>query len=422
MSTSDQPPTRSGGATVAPLVAPADPVAAGDAPPRAIGLAWGFLAINTLGFTSVTQIIPFPRSVGQVITMAMLLSALGIALLANRRVQVRPNAYLVLLTLIALVSVVSSLRLESGVGSLLRCFRMAVFVLTLWLLSGWWRGDLRFVGYHVRALGAILLTVLAGLVISPGAAFSGPEGRLVGAIWPIPPPQVGLYCAIATGLCVLLYVARKMDGRSALVVIVPAVVMLLLSHTRTALLGLAVGLAAAGLSLLLTNRRARLGFGASIVAAIGVFAAFGGPIQVWLQRGQDADQLTTLTGRAKVWDLLLAKHRTLVEELFGVGLTDKSFDGLPIDSAWYAVYNEQGWIGIGLVAVMLVTLLGTAVLRPPSVQRACAIFLLVYGLVASYTEVGLGDASPYLLNLAVVASLLLYRRPDADRLRMEPAT
>ena len=177
----------------------------GGRPPRAVGLAWGFLTVNTLGYIGVAQIIPFPRFVGQIITMGMLVTALTIALLVNRRVYVRPNAYLVLLTLIFIVSVVSSMRLESGVGSLFRCFRMGVFVLTLWLLSGWWRGDLRFVSYHIRALAAILLTVLAGLVISPSAAFSGPEGRLVGAIWPIPAPQVGLYCAIVTGLSVLLY-------------------------------------------------------------------------------------------------------------------------------------------------------------------------------------------------------------------------
>jgi hypothetical protein len=421
MSTPNERLTQPGASISAPPRRPVDLVGAGDRPPKALGLAWGFLAVNTLGFTGVTMIIPFPRSVGQIITMGMLLTALVIALLANRRVHVRPNAYLVMLTLILIVSTVSSLRLESGVGSLFRCFRMAVFVVTLWLMSGWWRGDLRFVSYHIRTLGAILLSVLAGLVISPGAAFSGPEGRLVGAIWPIPPPQVGLYCAISIGLCVLLYMAGRIDGRSVLVVVLPSVLMLLLSHTRTALLGLAVGLTVAALSLVLTNRRARVSLTSGIALVVAAFAAFGGPIQVWLQRGQDADQLTTLTGRAKVWDLILAKHRTPIEELMGMGLTDKSFNGLPIDSAWFTVYNEQGWIGIGLVVVMLATLLGTALLRPPSIQRACAIFIIVYGLVASYTEVGLGDASPYLMNLAVVASLLVYRRPDADRYRTELA-
>ena len=41
-------------------------------------------------------------------------------------------------------------------------------------------------------------------------------------------------------------------------------------------------------------------------------------------------------------------------------------------------------------------------------------FLIVYCIVASYTEVGLGDASPYLLNLAVAASLLVPRGGEEE--------
>jgi hypothetical protein len=93
--------------------------------------------------------------------------------------------------------------------------------------------------------------------------------------------------------------------------------------------------------------------------------------------------------------------------LFGVGLGDKSFGGLPIDDSWLAVYNEQGLIGVSLVAVFLLVLGGVALLRPPSLQRACAIFLISYCALASYTEAGLGDASPYLLHLALAASLLM---------------
>jgi hypothetical protein len=40
------------------------------------------------------------------------------------------------------------------------------------------------------------------------------------------------------------------------------------------------------------------------------------------------------------------------------------------------------------------------------IRRAVALFLVAYCLVASISETGLGDASPYLLNLVVAASLL----------------
>ena len=374
--------------------------------PRLVGVVWGLLLVNTLGFTTLDLIIPFPRQVGQIITMGALALAFALALVLNPRIRLRPSAYLVLLTLLTVVSVTASVQLQSGVGSLLRCLRLVLFVATLWLLTAWWRGQLTFVRHHIRMLCMILLTVVAGLVISPGSAFSGPGGRLVGAVWPIPAPQVGLYSAIVIGLCVLLWTTRSLDGRSAAAVSVPALALLLLSHTRTALLGLVVALIVAGLGLVMTTPRARRALAGAVGAGLVAFVGFGQVIGDWLARGQEGEDLANLTGRTKVWDLLLAKNRTLGEEALGVGLTDKSFAGLPIDNGWLSIYQEQGWVGITLVAGFLVTMLVTALLRPSSPQRACALFIVVYCITASYTEAGLGDASPYLLTLAVAASLL----------------
>src|SRR6185437_10697311 len=57
-------------------------------------------------------------------------------------------------------------------------------------------------------------------------------------------------------------------------------------------------------------------------------------------------------------------------------------------------------------AMLLLMLIFLAVTHRPGVRRATALFLIVYCLVASITETGLGDASPYLLELVVAASLL----------------
>jgi hypothetical protein len=48
-----------------------------------------------------------------------------------------------------------------------------------------------------------------------------------------------------------------------------------------------------------------------------------------------------------------------------------------------------------------------AYFQPRGSRRALALFLVTYALVASFTEVGFTDASPYLLDLAVAASLLM---------------
>ncbi|WP_210717730.1 O-antigen ligase domain-containing protein [Amycolatopsis acididurans] len=375
--------------------------------PRAVAVAWGLLILNTLGSTGAQTVIPFPRSVMQLVTMGSLVIAFAIALVLNLRLRIRPSAYLLLLTLLLVVSIVSSLHLESGLGALFRCFRLSLFVSTLWLLTRWWDGGFTFVRHHIRAYGVVLVTVAVGLVIAPGKALPAIYGgRLSGAVWPLTPPQVAQYAAVIAGLALLLWLGRRTDRKSALIVAIPAIGLLMLTHTRTATLGLIIGLLVAIGSLTLTNARARKVFTALLLLAGFSAIALGSLLQTWFLRGQSQDNFSTLTGRAKVWDALLSAPRSVSDSLFGVGLGDKSYNGLPIDNSWLAVFHEQGYVGVLLVAAFLLVLVFVALLRPPSLARACALFLITYCISASYTEAGLGDASPYLLHLAVAASLL----------------
>ncbi|CAL9667611.1 O-antigen ligase domain-containing protein [Streptomyces sp. R1] len=389
--------------------------------PKLVGTAWGLLILNTLGSTGAETIVPLPRSLIQMVTMGALALAFTLALVLNLRLRVRPSAYLLLLTLLLVPSVISSADLQSGFGALFRCARLALFVGTLWLLSRWWDGGTTFVRHHIRWYFVVLCSVAAGALVSPGAAL--PDlygGRLVGALWPLTPPQIGQYAAVIIGLSVLLLLSGRTDRRSAALVIVPSLVLLLLTHTRTATLGLLVGLALAIGSLTLTSAAARRFFSWAVLTAAVAAVVFASALQAWFLRGQSEENFSNLTGRAKVWDALLAAPRTTGEKVFGIGLGDKSFDGLPIDNSWLAVYHEQGLIGVALVAAVFVVLGGVALLRPPSPARACAIFLISYCSLASYTEAGLGDASPYLLHLAVAASLLAAPAPAAPLAAPEP--
>ncbi|MFF4607549.1 O-antigen ligase domain-containing protein [Streptomyces sp. NPDC001339] len=380
---------------------------AADRTSKIVGTVWGLLILNTLGSAGAQTIIPLPRSLIQMVTMGALVAAFALALAVNLQLRIRASAYLLLLTLLLVTSVISSAHLESGFGALFRCARLALFVGTLWLLSRWWDGSLTFVRHHIRMYFAVLGAVAAGLVVSPGAAM--PDlygGRLVGALWPLTPPQIGQYAAVIIGLTVLLVLGHRTDRAGAAVVIVPSLVLLALTHTRTATLGLVIGLALAIGSLILTSAAARRFFTWAVLCAVVAAVAFSTALQTWFLRGQSKENFSNLTGRAKVWDALLAAPRTTGETLFGMGLGDKSFGGLPIDNSWLAVYGEQGLLGVTLVAAIIIVLGGVALLRPPSLPRACAIYLISYCAIASYTEAGLGDASPYLLHLAVAASLL----------------
>ncbi|MFI1753251.1 O-antigen ligase domain-containing protein [Streptomyces sp. NPDC020571] len=394
--------------------------------PKPVGTVWGLLVLNTLGSAGAETVVPLPRSLIQMVTMGALAAAFSLALALNLRLRVRASAFLFLLTLLLVPSLISSADLQSGLGALFRCARMALFLGTLWLLSRWWDGGPTFVRHHIRMYFVVLCSVAAGALVSPGAAM--PDlygGRLVGALWPLTPPQIGQYAAVIIGLAVLLVLGHRTDRRSAALVIVPSLVLLVLTHTRTATLGLLVGLTLAIGSLTLTSAAARRFFSWAVLCAAVAAVVFASALQAWFLRGQSEENFSNLTGRAKVWDALLAAPRTTGEKVFGMGLGDKSFDGLPIDNSWLAVYHEQGLIGVALVAAVFVVLGGVALLRPPSLARACAIFLISYCALASYTEAGLGDASPYLLHLAVAASLLAVpaaatppRMPDPPRRRV----
>lgn len=381
--------------------------------PPLVGAVWALLIINTLGSQGAVTVVPIPRSVIQMVTMGSLLAAFALALALNPRLQIRPSAYLLLLTLLLVVCVISSAAMKSGFGALFRCFRLAVFIATLWLLTPWWSGAFTLVRHHIRTLGVVLLSAAVGLVIAPGLAM--PEiygGRLVDAIWPLTPPQIGQYSAIVIGLTIMLWLGRLTDGRNMALIVVPAFVLLLLSYTRTATIGLLIGLVFAIASLVLSSARARRVFTWTVLVG-GLAATFAGAaLQTWFRRGQSEENLSNFTGRAKVWDALLAEPRTTFEQLFGMGLSNKSFGGLPIDSSWLAIYHEEGYVGITIVAAFLSILLVVAVLRPPSLARACALFLIIYCLTASFTEAGLGDAAPYLLHLVLAAALLIRSEPE----------
>jgi O-antigen ligase len=372
---------------------------------RRVYLAWFLLYFNTLTFFPGVSFIPIPSSVGKAIAQAVLPLAFICALSVNPKVLIRPNAFLCLVSLIVLGAVLTSLQ-PQHFGEIFRTLRFAGFVVTLWLLTPWWgRRDLLLLRCHFTALAIVLGSVLLGLLLSPGHAFY--EGRLDGSVWPMQPTQVAHYAAVTVGLVVVLWFCGSIRGRTTVLVSVVAGAILLLTHTRTALIALVAGLLIAGMSLIVAKPRVRKLFAAAGATAAVAALTLSAYITTWLARGQSTQGLDNLTGRTKVWGPLLAAPRDKFQELFGFGLSSSSFDGLPIDSNWLASYNEEGLFGVIVCATILVFLMVATYFQPRGLQRALALFLISYALVASFTEVGFTDVSPYLLDLTVAASLLV---------------
>jgi hypothetical protein len=367
--------------------------------------AWAALYINVLTFTG-SVLLPIPPSIGQAIAQGMLLVALVLALLANPGVVVRPNIFLTLLTMLAVLALMASLHNEFVFASTYRAGRLVLFVVVLWLLTPWWgRPEMPLLQAHLLCQRIILASVWLGALVAPGAAFST-QGRLAGLLWPIPPTQVAHYAAVLFGCTVVLWFCGVVAGRGMVVTLVAAAAALVATHTRTALLGVVLGLTVAAASLFLGHARVRRATAVALLAALAVWIVFSPVIVSWLTRGQSAEDLAQLTGRTKVWAAAAEHERSIMQELFGTGLGNKSFNGLPIDSNWVATHLETGRLGVAIVVAVLLVLFFAAVTRPAGPRRAVALFLIVFCLTSSFTETGLGDASPYLLELTVAASLL----------------
>lgn len=369
-------------------------------------LPWAALFANVLTFFGLPILIPIPGPLGQLMAQGALPLALLLALLANPGAVIRPNLFLGLLTVMAVAAAAVSIHNEFLFGSAFRAGRLLVFVLVLWLLSPWWgRDDLILLRAHLRVLAVLLASVLLGALLAPGKAFSY-EGRLSGALWPIPPTQVAHYSAVLLGCVVVLWFCGLVRGGTAGLTLLAGGGALIATHTRTALAALLFGLLLAGASLFLGHARVRRTAGAVVLLGGFVGGFFAPLITQWLSRGQSAQEATQLTGRTKVWTAIFDLDRPGPARLFGSGLSNKSYGGLPIDSNWVATYLELGWCGMGIAVALLLLPALIAVTRPRGPRRAVALFLVGYCAVASFTETGLGDASPYLLDLVVAASLL----------------
>ena len=385
---------------------------------RRIGWVWGLLFFTVMTYTlEPSNLIPLPHQVGKALTEL----ALGVALLfivtANKKLLVRPNIFLILLTTMCLFAAIMSFRGYFGFSSMIRWSRFVVFTGALWLTTPWWgRRDFMILNFQRRALMVVIGTVIVGLAFSPTKAFANATGgRLGGIIWPIQPTQVAHYAAMLVGMTVVLLLAGVSKSRWTGFLIAGAFGVLILTHSRTALIAMLAGILAGGLSLFLSRKRVRRAFVVSIVV-VGIGALSFSPfITRWFARGENAQGLTNLTGRTIAWSAVLAKPRTEVNVLLGYGVSNEEISGVPIDSSWLSTYQDQGLVGDVLQGLVLVSLLIAALISPRGPGRAVALFVVVYLAVESFAQDGLGQPSSDLLDLAVAMSLLMPPLLSASR-------
>jgi hypothetical protein len=386
---------------------------------RRVYLAWGMLFLDVVPFYKGTWnqlplIVPIPSFIGRILTQGALPIAFALAISLNRKLLIRPNVFLSLMTLLVVAAIIAGIDPVAArfISTAYRTCRLAGFIATLWLLTPLWdRRDMLLVKCHLAALFTVLGTVLLGLLVAPGRALA--QGRLSGEFWPITPVQVSDYAAVALGMLIVLWFCGETKGRLTLLATLATAAMLLMTHTRTELVALFAGLLVAGLQMFTARSRVRRLFTIVGITVSVAIIAFSSALTTWLVRGESSQELTNLTGRTNVWTGVLNQPRDRFQLLFGFGLSNKSFHGLPIDSNWLAAYYDIGLFGVAICVSMLLFVLVAAYFRPRSTRTALALFLGTYLLVTSLTETGLSDASDYLLLLALAGSLLTLPRGDS---------
>ncbi|WP_107771165.1 hypothetical protein [Nocardioides sediminis] len=267
--------------------------------------------------------------------------------------------------------------------------------------------------------GSMLL--LAAFGAATGVSSLAETGRLYGGI---PPLNANAICFLVSVPLVITFWRCVTDGGrwfeyAALPVMLGVV---WLTGART-------GLAALVLALLLV-----LAMTPRIPAVVAVLCAacvpfvlyltfFTGLLVEYVGRGGVSD-LVTLNSRTVAWRSALDYHDTVPGRLFGGGLSLKEVPVSAmyrseqiIDSTWVSALLQAGYLGLGLL-VLLVLSTAIAALRMPPPYAAVTVALVAMLSVVSILESGMFDTTPafILFFMLVLVTHRVRGHDGADRL------
>ncbi|WP_026529624.1 O-antigen ligase family protein [Haematomicrobium sanguinis] len=326
--------------------------------------------------------------------------------------------------LFAVFVILTAVFLDDSGSILVRALRLAAGIAAFVLMWPLYRSaPIRLVDALFFAQFLLGLSVVAGLVLAPGSAWRAtggtggtggtgePGGRLMGVLLPMLPPRVAEIGAILVGLAVFYWAFRRFSAWFLAVAFILGVALMVLSKTRTPVAALAVALILGTLAVARTKgaRRVFAVLGAAGIAALAALPA----LLTWLQRGQDPEMLSQLTGRTYVWNFILTRQYSPEELLLGQGLGSKrvtllrgegDVNQMAIDNTWLDAFWQTGIIGLILIILVFVAAWVTCLRAPRGLVRALAVFLMAYITVSSVSESGLTDFSSHSIYALVAVS------------------
>ena len=307
------------------------------------------------------------------------------------------------------VTVVGAFLAGGGIPTVMLGARVALITATVVLL-------VRAIPVDVL-LSALMsgMLLLAGVASLTGMGSLASEGRLYGGIPPLNANEISLLVGVPV-VCLVWRCLERVASAVEVLAIVPLLGVIWLTGTRTGLVALV------GAVLVVFVLVHRIPVPAMAIALLLVPAGLAGatltPVASDYATRGDTASVLTLNSRTVAWDAALHHAETVPAQLFGEGLEVKK---IPVsamyrteqilDSTWVSAIVQAGWVGTGLLAVMVLLVLVRAF--QPRV-RALTGAVLVLLVARSFLESGMFDASASFVTLLCFA-LVAGAQPGPDR-------
>lgn len=253
------------------------------------------------------------------------------------------------------------------------------------------------------------LAIIAAITGAPAMLATGRLGGGVPDIHPNELAGLALIPLVGVIVSVLRFGVRLWSG-IGLVTLLP---ILVATGSRTALLAMAVG---AGVALLCNGVRRRSSLFVLLAALPGAYAlvAFSTVLSDLATRGGSTDTSSTLGSRFDAWSVVWSWGWNTWEKWTGMGLSVKQVDVdikwrdvQVLDSSWASLLAQGGLIGTGLIAVLVVWAVVTAMTSGD--RRWLMLPLLAVIVLRSVTESGLVDSHAAFVLFFTVVTLLARR-------------
>jgi hypothetical protein len=325
---------------------------------------------------------------------ALTFLALGIALLMPRKQgawgEFRASPVLWLVGYLT-ISVIGAILNSDGFASIVLAIRLSLLALALLLLiiSNPWEDVISGI-----ATAMLLLAAFGALT---GLSSLAETGRLYGGIPPLNANEIALLVSLP--ILVLFWKCVESSARHfEYFALLPLFGVAWLTGARTTLAALVVAL----MLVVATTHRVPQVVAVGLAAAIPVvlyMTYFTPLVNDFAGRGGTSN-ITTLNSRTVAWTAAVRYSDTLIESLFGSGLALKT---IPVsamyrteqilDSTWMSALIQVGYLGIGLLLILVIGSLIKA-FQLPAPERSLILATVALVTIVSVLESGMFDTSP----------------------------